>query len=375
MATKNKKTAGNAFRITFAGLFLFVFVVSVSVWYQARPAHADDLQPLIDAVTKQIQDNQAVVNQKQAEGDTLQNRLTAIQAELSAARSNLELTRLRIEQTKLDRKNTEADLKKSTELLRQNIAAAYKQGDVTPMEVFASSENLSDFVGRQEYYDSLRNKIMDNVSSIKNAKKQLEEFSRQLRIKEEQEGLEEKAIAAKEAEQAELLAKTRGDEAAYRALVEIDTMRLETLRAQQTAAIAAQSLGRDFTMATDYPWAAVEPFPSRGVDPWGFYYRQCTSYAAWKRASIGRPLPAWGFLGPANAKQWPDWAGKFGMRVDTTPEVGAAAVYPVGEYGHVMIVEGIVSNGAQVLVSEFNADWGGRYSQSVWPVSSLVFIH
>jgi surface antigen len=375
MMNKNKKTSGRTFRIVFGGLFLFVAMVSVSVWYQAQPARADDLQPLIDAVTRQIQDNQAIVNQKQAEGDTLQNRLTAIQAELTAARSNLELTRLRIEQTKTDRKKTEAELEKTTELLRQNITAAYKQGDISPMEVFASSENLSDFVGRQEYYDSLRNKIIDNVNSIKTAKKQLEEFSRQLRIKEEQEQLEEEAIAAKEAEQAELLAKTRGDEAAYRALVEADTTRLETLRAQQAAAIAAQSLGRDYELTTDYPWAAVEPFPSRGVDPWGFYYRQCTSYAAWKRASIGRPIPAWGFLGPANAKLWPEWAGKFGMRVDTTPEVGAVAVYPVGEYGHVMIVEGIVSNGAQVLVSEFNADWGGRFSQSVWPVSSLVFIH
>lgn len=375
MPYQNKNQTNRVFPIVFSGLFVFVAAVSAVVWYQARPAQADDLQPLIDAVTRQIQDNQALANQKQVEGDTLQNRLTAIQAELSAARSNLELTRLRIDQTKLDQKNTEAKLKKTTELLRQNIAAAYKQGDFSPLEVLASSENLSEFVGRQQYYDALRKKISDNVESIKNAKKQLDELARQLSIKEQQEQLESKAIAAKEAEQAELLAKTRGDEAAYRALVEADKSRLATLRAQQSAAIAAQSMGRNFSLTTEYPWNDVEPFPSRGVDPWGFYYRQCTSYAAWKRAAIGRPLPAWGFLGPANAKQWPEWAGKFGLRVDSTPEVGAAAVYPVGEYGHVMIVEGIVANGAQVLVSEFNADWGGHYSQSLWPVKALVFIH
>ena len=80
MSRKNKNRSERAFRIIFGGLFLFVAVVSVVVWYQARPARADELQPLIDAVTKQIQDNQAVVNQKQVEGDTLQNRLTAIQA-------------------------------------------------------------------------------------------------------------------------------------------------------------------------------------------------------------------------------------------------------------------------------------------------------
>lgn len=373
MKSKNKKIMERIACLGFVGLF-FLSAAGV-LWRYVPTAQADDLQPLIDAMTRQIQDNQAVVNQKQAEADTLQNRLTSIQADLNAARANLELTRLRIEQAKLDRKTAEVELDRTTELLRENIAAAYKQGNVTVMELLASSENLSDFVGRQEYYDSLRNKITANVEQIKTTKKQLGELSKQLRIKNDQLQLEETAIIAKEAEQAELLATTRGEEAVYQALVDVDTVRLETLRAQQAAAIAAQSLGRDFSLTSDYPWTTVEPFPSQGVDPWGFYYRQCTSYAAWKRASIGRPIPAWGFLGPANAKQWPDWAGKFGMRVDVTPEVGALAVYPVGEYGHVMVVEGIVSGGAQVLVSEFNADWGGHYSQSLWPVSSLVFIH
>lgn len=373
MNRKNKKQLNR--KVLLGYLFFTLVLAVIGVKLLLPVAHADDLQPLIDAVTKQIQDNQAVVNQKQAEADTLQNRLTTIQADLSAARANQELTRLRIEQTKLDRSAAEKTLKQTTQLLRDNIAAAYKQGDVTPIELLASSESLSDFVGRQEYYDALRNKITDNLNAIKITKKQLEVLARQLSIKEDQLKLEQEAIAAKEVEQAKLLAETRGEEAAYQALVDADTERLEILRAQQAAAIAAQSLGRDFSLTTDYPWSTVEPFPSHGVDPWGFYYRQCTSYAAWKRASLGRPIPAWGFLGPANAKQWPDWAGKFGMRVDVTPEVGAVAVYPVGEYGHVMVVEGIVSNGAQVLVSEFNADWSGKFSQSLWPVSSLVFIH
>lgn len=373
MSIKNKKQLSLKVIVGYV-IFAFLLIVLTAVWV-LPVARADDLQPLIDAVTKQIQDNQAVVNQKQAEADTLQNRLTSIQADLSASRANLELTRLRIEQTKLDRKVAEASLKQTTQLLKENIAAVYKQGNVTPIELLASSENLSDYVGRQEYYDALRNKITENLNTIKTTKKQLEELARQLNIKEDQLKLEQESIAAKEIEQARLLEQTKGEEAAYQALVDADTERLEILRAQQAAAIAAQSLGRDFSLTSEYPWSTVDPFPSRGVDPWGFYYRQCTSYAAWKRASIGRPIPAWGFLGPANAKQWPDWAGKFGMRVDTTPEEGAVAVYPVGEYGHVMIVEGIVSNGAQVLVSEFNADWNGNYSQSLWPTSSLVFIH
>lgn len=355
-------------------LWRFALVVGLCILIP-HLARADELQPLIDAVTKQIQDNQAIVNQKQAEADTLQNRLTAVQADLNAARSNLDLTKLRIKQINQDQKNTEKELDYQTELLRQSIAAAYKQGNVTPMEVLASSDNLSDLVSKQEYYGSLRMKITGNLNKIKDVRKQLESFKTQLRIRAEQEKLEEAAIADKEAQLSELVTQTRGEEGAYRQLVDADKLKLSTLRAQQAAAIAANSVGRDFAVTSEYPWATVDPFPSYGVDPWGFYYRQCTSYAAWRRANLGRPLPAWGFLGPANAKDWPGWATKFGMRVDTQPEVGAVGVYPVGEYGHVMIVEAIVANGEKVLVSEFNADWNGHYSQSLWPTSSLQFIH
>lgn len=98
----------------------------------------------------------------------------------------------------------------------------------------------------------------------------------------------------------------------YQQLVEADKTRLGILRSQQAAAIAAQSMGRDYSTTSQYPWAGVEPFPSDGVDPWGFYYRQCTSYAAWRRANLRhpcrlgdfwvRPMPKIGQIGLGNFK-------------------------------------------------------------------------
>lgn len=376
MSRKNKKFSTKSFRVIFGGLLLIVVGVVAAVWYQARPARANDLQPLIDAVNKQISANQAIVNQKQAEGDTLQNKLDAVRADLKAARANLALTKLQTEQTRRDITDTQAKLKVVIGQLKENITAAYKKGGISPIEVLASSDTLADYVGQSEYYSSLRKKISSNMEAIETTKTKLLDLDRQLALKADQQKLEEQAISAKEQDLANLVAQTRGEEKIYRQLVDADKARLESLRAQQAAAIAAQSIGREYTGATNYPWASVEPFPSWGVDPWGFYFRQCTSYAAWRRDNIGRPLPArWGFLGPANAKDWPDWGRRFGMRVDAEPEVGAIAIYPVGEYGHVMIVEGILKNGQQVLVSEFNAGWDGRYSQSLWPTSALVFIH
>ena len=350
-----------------------VFVVmSLLIVHRVR---ADDLQPLIDAVTKQIADNQAQANQKQAEADTLQNKLTILQTRLAASKANLQLTRLKIDQSVKDLDKNKSDLELQTELLRENIAAMYKQGGLSAMELLASSDTLSDLVSKQQYYSSLKDKITGNVDAIKAAKKSIEELQTKLLSQQNEEQLETDAVSEQEGELAALVADTRGQEKVYRDLVQADNDRLATLRAQQTAVIAAQSAGRDYSITSQYPWAGAEPFPNSGVDPWGFYYRQCTSYAAWRRANIGRPIPAWGFLGPANAKQWPDWARQYQMRVDSVPEVGALGVYPVGEYGHVMVVESVLKNGQQVLVSEFNANWDGRYSQSLWPVSALVFIH
>lgn len=340
-----------------------------------RTAEADELQPLIDAVTLQIAENQAVVNRYRAEADTLNNYLRAAQADLQASRANLELTRLRLKQTQQQLTVNKQVLLQQQDLLGQNIAVFYKNGNISPIEVLASSNNLSEFVGRQEYYASMRRKIDESLTKIREAKRALENLNGQLTHRQSEEQLNETAIAKKEADLNAMLAQTQGNERVYQTLVDGDKLKLTTLRAQQAAAIAAQSGGRVFDLTSEYPWAGVEPFPSQGIDPWGFYYRQCTSYAAWRRAQIGRPIPTWGFLGPANAKDWPNWGRASGMAVDNIPEVGALGVYSAGEYGHVMVVESIVGNGTSVLVSEYNADWGGRYSQSIWPVSSLSFIH
>ncbi|TXG76172.1 CHAP domain-containing protein [Patescibacteria group bacterium] len=354
---------------------LSVMLLGVLMMVGHRRVSADEYQPLIDALSKQIQDKQALVKQKQAEGDTLQNKLEAVRADLAAARANLEMTRLQVSQNKARQSEVQRQLKKQTDLLGENIAVVYRQGAVTPLELIAGSQNLSQYVDKQQYINSLREKINQTLDDIERTKKQLDSLEIDLRIKENAEKLQEKGIAEKESELAQLLEATRGEEQKYREMVKSDQAQLNTLRAQQAAAIAAQSAGRTYTSTTDYPWASVEPFPSWGVDPWGFYYRQCTSFAAWRRANLGKPIPSWGFMGPADAKTWSNWGRQFNMRVDDQPEVGAIGVYGGGEYGHVMIVESVLKDGQQVLVSEFNANWDGRYSQSLWPANVLTYIH
>jgi len=103
-----------------------------------------------------------------------------------------------------------------------------------------------------------------------------------------------------------------------------------------------------------YPFANSD---TNGVDPWGFYYRQCTSYAAWyfnavEGASWYNTRP-----GSGSAWNWPVLAADQGYSVGSTPRAGAIASWDrgglFGNYGYVAIVESVNIDGT-INVSEYN---------------------
>ncbi|WP_336660580.1 FG-GAP-like repeat-containing protein [Leucobacter sp. USHLN153] len=128
------------------------------------------------------------------------------------------------------------------------------------------------------------------------------------------------------------------------------------------------------------PW----PYQSDNIwDEWNFAYRQCTSFVSWRLNSAnGVPfsnqyggLYRWG-----DAGQWADSARSLGIRVDTTPQVGAVAwsgpwYGDASQFGHVAWVADVLSDG-RVVIEEYNAGWAGAYSTRVVPRSQFQgYIH
>lgn len=87
---------------------------------------------------------------------------------------------------------------------------------------------------------------------------------------------------------------------------------------------------------------------------------QCTWWAYERRRQMGIGTPS--YLG--NGGDWYLNAPAYGLRVDHTPQVGAAISFLRGQdgadltYGHVAVVEAVYSNGT-FLISEMN--WGGPW--------------
>lgn len=119
--------------------------------------------------------------------------------------------------------------------------------------------------------------------------------------------------------------------------------------------------------ATAYAKSGYPYTTGSGTDPWGFYKRQCTSYAAWSVNDDGiemsntmeGPNDVSGRFG--NGGNWDNNATAIGLKVDNKPmpgDVGVLDPYQggAGSAGHVVYVES-VNNDETVNISEYN--WSG----------------
>lgn len=107
------------------------------------------------------------------------------------------------------------------------------------------------------------------------------------------------------------------------------------------------------------------------VDKYGMYNRQCTSYAAFKVDQIWHyRILYWG-----NAKLWPFYAKKAGVKSSTTPRTHSVAISKKGIYGHAMFVERISGDRKRMRISEYNGAKKGGYSHRIISTKNLTYIY
>lgn len=128
----------------------------------------------------------------------------------------------------------------------------------------------------------------------------------------------------------------------------------------------------------DYPYPAAN---SGAIDPWGFYYRYCTSFVAWRMNRDGGAASFRNYMDGGhwgNAGNWRANALALGYPVNNTPAVGAIAWWAAGTVstlGHVAYVEAVNRDGT-VVVEEYNYGLRLQYNRRTIPVSEPSgFIH
>jgi len=335
--------------------------------------HADQFDEQIKVLEQQKAQNQGVSDGLGQQAQGIQGEIDSLRNQIAAIQSQIDVNTSR--QTELSNQidSAQKKLEEQKDLLSANIRSMYIEGNISPLEMIASSKNLGDFVDKQEYRDRIKDSISTTMDEIERLKTQLDSQKQEItRILEDQKQLRG-SLDQKNAEASGKLAAVSQDKASFDSQIKAQSGQITALRAQQRAANA--KLGGN-AVAGDpskggYPSSWANAPQDSLVDSWGMYNRECVSYAAWKVYQSGRTMPYWG--GRGNANQWPSNARSAGIPVDGNPREGDVAISMNGYFGHAMYVEAV--SGGKVYVSQYNYAVNGEYSEMWVNASGLQFLH
>lgn len=316
------------------------------------------------------------------EASSLSDAIYKLQVQIDTAQSTIADNEAKMASLQGQIKAAEDELAKQKDLLSQTIRQMYVEGDISTVEMLATSKNLSDFFDKQQYRESVQSKIKTTLDKITKLKQDLNTQKVNVeKLLAEQKQLRSQ-LAGQRAEKDRVLSLNQQGQNQLEGDFKTNNSKVTELKKQQIAAnarfIGSSGGGRisGATCGGGYPqstpnrqginWGCGHP-QDNTFDNWGMYNRECVSYTAFK---VAQRYNASGF---GNANQWDESARARGLAVDSNPRVGDVAVSNAGFYGHVMYVEAV--NGNSISISQYNADLRGTFSTNTINKSGLVFIH
>lgn len=354
----------------------------------SQRALADPFDDQINALQSQINQYQAQANALGEQARTLQVELNRISTEKSVIQAQVDLSQAQFDKLQAQIVVNEKKIADNKDALGDTLANMYVSGSVSPLEMLASSNSIADYVDQQEYRASISDSLTSTIAEIKILKAKLEDDKAAVKVVLDRQKAQREQLAAKEAEQARLVEKTKGEEAAYQTLVAQNQAQLQSVADQQRAYF--QSLGGggsagvvgSFSYSNwsgnqgcggGYPYCA--PIDTQ-VDPWGLYNRECVSYVAWALENRFKKYVG-NFSGNGNAGDWTWSAPRYSGAVRVyDPKPGDAVILPASPgfapIGHAMIVESV--SGDSVYVSQYNFYGTGQYSTMNIGKSGVVFL-
>ncbi len=367
-------------RATVLGVLAVMVVAGIAV----PIVRADQYDEQIQALNSQNAQVGSALTDLQAQANSYQDAIAKLQEQINGIQSQINANQ--VQQADLTKQiaDKQAQLDLQRNLLAADIKAMYVDGNISTIEMLATSKNLSDFVDKEEYRNAVQKKIQDTVASISKLQGDLKIQKTQVEQLLANEKTQQDQLAADQAQQNQMLAYTDAQKASFSAQLASNNSKIADLRRQQIIANSRYNIGPAGTGVNcggGYPGKWCNIGQDTVIDSWGMYNRECVSYTAFKvhmdflAGRNSRDMPYWGGVG--NANQWDDNARSAGIPVDNNPTAGSIAISNAGYYGHAMYVEqvGTVNGQQAVYVSQYNANLNGQYSEGWRYTTGLVFLH
>lgn len=346
-----------------------------------RPASADQYDDKIRALQADMSRYQAEANRLNSEATTLANALAQITNEKNALIAQIAVSQAQHDKLIIEIADTEKQITENQDALGTTIADLYLDDDISPVEMLASSQNIGDFLDKQEYRNSVKDELSSTIKKVKDLKIQLTTKKEEVAKVLETQKAARDTLQAKESEQAGLLAQTRNDESAYQGLIRNSQAQIDAARATQAALSKKTVSTGGFNLiesgllpayVTDerygmwnnsncpmvFIYMSSKGSNGNGGDNRGYGCRQCASYVAWKINQTKGYWPSWGNASNFGSKGSP-----------TSPKAGTVAVLYDDGPGHVAWVEsdpyisstGKLKGKSVIVISQYNFNYGAGY--------------
>jgi peptidoglycan hydrolase CwlO-like protein len=342
-------------------------------------ARADEFDDQINALRQQNASAQSSLNALLDQASSYQDAINQLQAQIDSVRAAIAENQAKQADLQAQIEEQQREIDKQKGILSDSLKSTYVNGQLTPVEMLATSSNLSDYIDKQEANSRVQDQIQKTMAQIKELQRSLQAKKAEIDQLLESQQAQNEQLSAAQAKQNEMLAYNEGQQNAFNSQIASNSSRISELRRQQAILNAKYNIGnfRGDPGNGGYPSVWANAGQDTMIDSWGMYNRECVSYTAFMvhqdyiNGINSRDMPWWGGIG--NANQWDDNAIASGIPVDSNPTPHSIAISNAGFYGHAMYVEAV--NGNQIYVRQYNAQLNGQYSEGWRYTTGLVFLH
>lgn len=347
--------------------------------FAATCSSNDDCQAQINSLSAQNAQAQNSLSDLQSKASSFQDAINQLQAQISGLQAQITANQQQQASLQSQIDTAQAQLDQQKLVLGNDLKSMYVNGQMTPEEMLATSDSLSEYIDRQQAYSAVQDKIQATLKQIAALQKQLQIQKTQVDTLIASQQAQQSQLAATQAEQQQLLSYNQDQQNQFNAQIAANQSQIGDLRKQQIILNSKYNIGnfRGDPNNGGYPSVWANAPQDSMIDSWGMYNRECVSYTAFMvhqdflAGKNRHDMPWWGGVG--NANQWDDNARAAGIPVDGNPTPGSIAISNAGYYGHAMYVAAV--NGNQIYVQQYNASLNGTYSEGWRYTTGLVFLH
>lgn len=224
-------------------LLVSVFVIVGAGTSSYRIINAQSLQEKIENLQTENAHNRSAVDKLREVATSYEDAIHVLEHDIADTEKAIRVSTDR--QTKLEQQiiEVQADLNEQKKLLGTNIRAMYLEGDISTLEMLASSKDLSDFLDKEQYRNAVKDKIVVTLEKINDLKDKLRTQKTQVQAEIKEQRNSRTELASIRGEQARLLAFNESEQSAYNKETKANEAKIQEFQAAQAALASSIASG------------------------------------------------------------------------------------------------------------------------------------